>query len=424
MTAQHPAQESLREVIRSSQAGNWRLTENLGRGGQGTTFRAVWSKQAASLTRIALDGEPQRRSVVKLMIPPDPSDFPVPSVKFEQLLDHLVNEFIIECEVLDSLDNPYIPDFYQAGRQSARAGWAVPWFAVELIEGRSLAAQRRVAGPLDQNQLLELAHDMLSALSALHSAGLVHLDLKPDNVMLEPGKSRLIDFGLATQANRVQPGISGTPGFFTPEQLDQVVEERDFAPEVDLFKLGVTLGWASGIDLPDLWRADPFGPPAALLAAMKRGAHLEALKPVVREVIAPLLSFEPARRGTAAAVLEHVRASLPPGSSRSSARTTGEGAKPATPPPGRAGQASPRHTRPGPAATLPSAASPRTDGRVANVGARVVVVDRLGLDWVGVVVGIDPKRPSNVLVRHDSTRGNENTRSYPLTQVVRGAPLR
>ncbi len=424
MTARHPAQESLREVIRSGQAGNWKLTENLGRGGQGTTFRAVWTKEAASLTRIALGGEHQQRSVVKLMIPPDPTDYPIPSAKFEQLLDHLVNEFIAECMVLDSLDNPYIPDFYQAGRQSAKAGWAVPWFAVELIEGRSLASQRKIAGPLDQNQLLELAHDMLSALSALHAAGLVHLDLKPDNVMLEPGKSRLIDFGLATQANRVQPGISGTPGFFTPEQLDQVVEERDFAPEVDLFKLGVTLAWASGIDLPDLWQADPFGPPPTLLAAMKRGAHLGALKPAVRQVIAPLLSFEPARRGSAAAALEQVRALLPPGSSRSSAKETGEGTKPASQSPGRPQPASPKPPRPRPAATPRSEPQPQVGGRAANVGARVVVVDRLGLDWAGVVVGADPKRPGNILVRHESTRGNENVRSYPLEQVVRGAPLK
>ncbi|WP_353807667.1 protein kinase domain-containing protein [Agromyces sp. SYSU T00194] len=420
MTSQHPAQESLREVIRSGQAGNWKLTENLGRGGQGTTFRAVWTKEAASLTRIALGGEHQQRSVVKLMIPPDPTDYPIPSAKFEQLLDHLVNEFIAECMVLDSLDNPYIPDFYQASRQSAKAGWAVPWFAVELIEGRSLAAQRKIAGPLDQNQLLELAHDMLSALSALHAAGLVHLDLKPDNVMLEPGKSRLIDFGLATQANRVQPGISGTPGFFTPEQLDQVVEERDFAPEVDLFKLGVTLAWASGIDLPDLWQADPFGPTPTLLTAMKRGAHLGALKPAVREVIAPLLSFEPARRGSAAMALEQVRALLPPGSSRSSAKETGGSAKPAS----RPQPASPKPARPRAAATPPPKPQRQVGGREANVGARVVVVDRLGLDWAGVVVGADSKRPGNILVRHESTRGNENVRSYPLEQVVRGSPLK
>lgn len=424
MSTRHPAQESLREVIRAGQVGNWKLTENLGRGGQGTTFRAVWTKEAASLTRIALGGEHQQRSVVKLMIPPDPSDYPVPSAKFEQLLDHLVNEFIAECMVLDRLENPYIPDFYQAGRQGAKAGWAVPWFAVELIEGRSLSAQRKIAGPLDQNQLLELAHDLLSALSALHSAGLVHLDLKPDNVMLEPGKSRLIDFGLATQANRVQPGISGTPGFFTPEQLDEVVEERDFAPEVDLFKLGVTLAWAAGVDLAELWQEDPFGPPSAMLAAMRRGAHLGRLKPAAREVIAPLLSFDPARRGSAAAALEHVRALLPPGSSRSSARAPDRALKPASPSVQPPGPAPSPPARPRVTPVSASEPLPQVGGRAANVGARVVVVDRLGLDWAGVVIGADPKRPGNILVRHESTRGNQNVRSYPLTQVVRGAPLK
>ncbi|WP_292836857.1 hypothetical protein [Microbacterium sp.] len=60
----------------------------------------------------------------------------------------------------------------------------------------------------------------------------------------------------------------------------------------------------------------------------------------------------------------------------------------------------------------------------ANVGAKVVVVDRLGLDWTGVVVGVDTKRPGNILVKHESTRGAENVRSYPLNQVVRGTPLK
>lgn len=58
----------------------------------------------------------------------------------------------------------------------------------------------------------------------------------------------------------------------------------------------------------------------------------------------------------------------------------------------------------------------------ADFGAKVVVIDRLGLDWTEVVVGIDEKRPGNILVKHESTRGNENVRSYPPNQVVRGIP--
>lgn len=425
MVTLHPAQESLREVIRSGQVGNWKLTENLGRGGQGTTFRAIWSKETSSLTQVALGGHQQHRSVVKLMIPPDPSDYPVPTARFDDFLEHLVGAFVEECMVLDSIRNPYIPDFFQASRQDANAGWPVPWFAVELIEGRSLSAQRKLSGPLDQNQLLELAHDLLSALDALHSAGLIHLDLKPDNVMLEPGKSRLIDFGLATQAYRVQPGISGTPGYFAPEQLDDIVEERDFAPEVDLFKLGVTLAWAAGIDLPDLWGVDPFKDQSALHRSIRNGANLSSLKPAVRHVVAPLLSFDPTRRPTAGAALEQVKDALPTGSSRASTK-----ARSVSPP-------RPQRTSLTPAAKAPAAASnkaptparpvtpaPTPTKGEANVGAKVVVVDRLGLDWAGVVVGSDPKRPGNVLVRHESTRGNENVRSYPLNQVARGAPLK
>jgi len=269
---------------------------------------------------------------------------------------------------------------------------------------------------MDQNQLLDLAHDILSALVAIHHVGLVHLDLKPDNVMLEPGKARLIDFGLVTKANEMGR-LGGTPGFFTPEQLDDVIEERDFAPAADLFKLGVTLAIAGGIRLVDLWGTDPRGEDAAVRAAMKKGAELGELKPALREVIAPMLAFEPRSRPTAAVALQRVRELLPVGNSKGSGN---DATLPSPPEPSPPAELSARAVAQG----KPMPASPPAGERQPNVGARVVVVDRLGLDWTGVVVGVDSKRPGNILVKHESTRGSENVRSYPLNQVVRGAPLK
>jgi len=419
MAGLHPAQAALNEVVRGRQVGNWELTEPLGRGGQGTTWRAIWKNDDHSLTRVGVVGGRLNRSVIKLMLPPAPQEVPIPPARFDAWLASEAKAFLVEAMVLSKIDSPYIPGVFEAAMQQTSAGWDVPWFATELISGRSLAEHIGAVGPMDQNQLLDLAHDILAALVAIHHVGLVHLDLKPDNVMLEPGKARVIDFGLVSHANQ-RGRFGGTPGFLTPEQLDDVVEERDFAPAVDVFKLGVTLAIAAGVRLPDIWGTDPFGEDATVRRAMQKGADLGALEPVPRGVIAPMLAFDPRERPTAAASLEYVRDLLPAGNAKGSGRAGGAGAVHAAqrkPP-----EPASRPARAGVVEQKPAA--PGSDSSNANVGARVVVVDRLGLDWTGVVVGVDTKRPGNILVKHDSTRGAENVRSYPLNQVVRGAPLK
>lgn len=427
MAGLHPAQAALQEVIQSRRAGKWELTEPLGRGGQGTTWRAIWQKEHQSFTQVAVAGGRLNRGVIKLMLPPAPDEVPIPPARFEAWLDSEARGFLVEATVLSKIDSPYIPGVFEAARQRTVAGWDVPWFAAELISGRSLAEQLGTQGPMDQNQLLDLAHDILSALAAIHHGGLVHLDLKPDNVMLEPGKARLIDFGLVTRANE-KGRLGGTPGFLTPEQLDEVIEEKDFAPAADLFKLGVTLAIAAGVRLPDLWGTDPFGEADTVRRAMQKGARLFGVKSSVREVIAPMLAFDPRERPTAAVALEQVRVLLPVGSAKASGNV-GVGAEPVPVP--RPAQQSARAVAAGfklpPLAVrpaTPASAAVTAGSEQANVGAKVVVIDRLGLDWTVVVVGLDTKRPGNVLVRHESTRGSENVRSYPLNQVIRGTPLK
>lgn len=316
-TRQHKSQAALREVIRNQRVGNWKLTENLGRGGQGTTFRAIWDAKDSSLTQVALGGHSQRRAVVKLMIPPEPNDVPfIPAARFNEFLEQQVAQFVQECRVLSKIENPYIPDFYQFDREATKAGWDVPWFAVELVEGRSLQSEISRNGALSKNRILDVAHDVLSALKSIHSAHLVHLDIKPDNIMLEPGKSQLIDFGLAAQAYLNQGGISGTAGFYAPEQLDDVVESRDFAPAVDIFKLGVTLAYAAGIDLKKLWGVDPRSDKGTLRIAMQRGANLDVLDADLRNLIGPMLVFEPTKRASTRELLNSVSAMIPDGNTR------------------------------------------------------------------------------------------------------------
>ena len=415
MAKLHPAQAALQQVIQSRRVGDWELTEPLGRGGQGTTWRAIWQKDNQSFTQVAVSGGSLNRAVIKLMLPPTPDEVPIPAARFDAWLKHQAQGFLTEAIVLSKIDSEYIPGVYQAAMQSTKAGWDVPWFACELISGRSLAEHLGTQGPMDQNQLLDLAHDMLCALAAIHHVGLVHLDLKPDNVMLEPGKARLIDFGLVTKANETGM-LGGTTGFFTPEQLDEIIEEKDFAPAADIFKLGVTLAIAAGVSLGDLWGVHPRSENADLRRAMKSGARLTGVKPTVGEVIAPMLAYDPNQRPTASKALERVRDLLPAGSAKASGRAGSPSPEPAQRPARAAGVG---RKSPTPAAKP----SPRPRKGQVNVGAKVVVVDRLGLDWSGIVMGLDDKRPGNILVRHESTRGEDKVRSYPLQQVVRGTPL-
>ena len=149
---------------------------------------------------------------------------------------------------------------------------------------------------------------------------------------------------------------------------------------------------------------------------MKKGAQLGDMNETLRSLIAPMLAFDPGARPIAGKTLEQVRNLLPEGSARASSKSGGARRQQA-PPPGK------ENERLRPAAKTPVGHdSPRAKGK-ANVGARIVVVDRLGLDWTGVIVGLDEKRVGHILVRHESTRGNENIRSYPLSQVVRGKPI-
>jgi serine/threonine protein kinase len=415
----HSSQLAVEEVVKSRLVGNWELTEPLGRGGQGTTWRAIWREKGASLTKVGIVGGSVRRSVVKLMLPAAPEDVPIPSGRFDSWLEAEAAEFLREAMVLSKLDNPFIPAVFQAQRQKTKAGWSVPWFATELINGRSLAQQIGSQGPMDQNQLLDLAHDILSALEAIHAADLVHLDLKPDNVMLEPGKALLIDFGLVSKANR-KGRFGGTSGFFSPEQLDEVIEEQDFAPATDIFKLGVTLAIAAGVRLADLWGVNPASDNETLRRAISRGPALGKLGPVAKDLILPMLSFDPSKRPSAELALKRVRKELPEGN----AKSAGPASVAAIPGPSVAQPARDKGERPVVKRRnlVPRAAPGPADG--ANVGAKVVVVDRLGLDWAGIVVGLDSRKPGNVLIKHDSARGKTNVQSYPLQQVVRGRPVK
>lgn len=244
--------------------GRYRVIELLGEGGMGRVL-------------LAEDDGLRRRVALKMLKREDESS---------------QRRFLREARAAARVSHPNLCPIFEVGEAGGR-----PFLAMELLSGETLSSRLR-RGPLTPPEVLDLAEDLLSALAALHDAGVVHRDVKPSNFFLTPHGGKLVDFGLArelpgdvarsigTTTDLTSPGlIIGTPGYMAPEQiLGQGLDAR-----ADLFAAGIVLYEA-------LTGGRPFPgdtPVAALSAAL-----YEAPPPLVGSPA--LLAFDaPIRRALA-----------------------------------------------------------------------------------------------------------------------------
>ena len=171
-----------------------------------------------------------------------------------------VTSFEVESTVLSALRGPHVPRLAGAGDLSAQ-----PFLAMELVEGEPLSAWTERA-PLPAGEVARLGAAVATALQAVHLQEVVHLDLKPSNVILRPdGQAVLIDFGLSRHAHfpdllaeELRHPVGSAP-YISPEQVQGLRGD----PRSDLFALGAILyQLATG--------ALPFGAPGSARGLRKR----------------------------------------------------------------------------------------------------------------------------------------------------------
>src|SRR5262249_34265458 len=115
-----------------------------------------------------------------------------------------------------------------------------PFLTMEYVDGEDLASLLRRIGRLPADKAVDIARQLCAGLAAAHERGVLHRDLKPDNVMLDGrGKVRITDFGLAGLAQGIagEDVRSGTPAYMSPEQL----AGREVTVASDLYALGLVL---------------------------------------------------------------------------------------------------------------------------------------------------------------------------------------
>jgi serine/threonine-protein kinase len=205
----------LRERLQSALNNAYTIDSELGGGGMSRVFVA---------TEIALG----RRVVVKILPP-------------ERIGGVDVERFRREIQLAAQLVHPHIVPLLSAGELDG-----MPFYTMPFVEGESLRVLLEREKTLSPSESVRLAQEIANALDYAHRRGIVHRDVKPENVLLHDGHALVTDFGIAraiTQASATstltQAGVVlGTPAYMSPEQT---IGERELDGSTDVYSLGCML---------------------------------------------------------------------------------------------------------------------------------------------------------------------------------------
>ncbi|HEX4418250.1 MAG TPA: protein kinase [Kofleriaceae bacterium] len=268
-----------------AKAGPWQVERELGRGGMGAVYAVVHDEIGK---RAALKVVHQR-----LLVPGFNSD-----------------RMLLEAKVVNQVGHPNIVDIFETGKLADGR----PYIVMERLEGRSLSA-RADDGKLLPDQVIAILLQVCDALSAAHHAGIIHRDLKLDNVFLvdnpdDPAtpKVKLLDWGIAKVLSHdvkhtIEGQLVGTPQYLAPEQA----RGHEVSSQTDVYSLGVM---AYELFLEQL----PF---EAETAAEVMAMHLRATPPpprdlwpdipaLLEDLLLAMLAKQPAQRPSVAEVIRRL----------------------------------------------------------------------------------------------------------------------
>ncbi|MET7639645.1 serine/threonine-protein kinase [Streptomyces sp. NPDC005438] len=188
---------------------------------------------------------------------------------------------------------------YTARVRDSDARAAHPWMAVDFIPAPSLAELVRRTGPLPPRSVYWIAAGVAQALVALHREGVIHRDVKPQNVLLPLDGPRVIDFGISHARDHTRTATTlGTIEYTSPEQA----RGEGSTAASDVYSLGATLFHLAVGHPPYPEAEDAF----QLLELVRHAeTRLDALPGELDRLVRPCLRPDPERRPTPAALLEH-----------------------------------------------------------------------------------------------------------------------
>ena len=191
--------------------GRYRIEARVAAGGMATVYRAV-------------DTRLDRVLALKVMHPALAAD------------TAFVERFIREAKAVARLDHPNVVSVYDQGNDGRYV-----YLAMEYVAGCTLRELLHEQGALSPRAALDILEPILAALGAAHLAGLVHRDMKPENVLIgDDGRVKVADFGLVRAAGTdttSTSGVLGTVAYLAPEQIEDGTAE----PRSDVYACGVML---------------------------------------------------------------------------------------------------------------------------------------------------------------------------------------
>ncbi|MFC4007559.1 protein kinase [Nonomuraea purpurea] len=253
-------------------SNRYRLVEPLGEGGMGVVWRAydelLDRTVAIKEVRYTGIGDAQRAQ--------------------------LNRRTIREARAAGRLDHPSVVVIHDVVEEDGR-----PWIVMQLVRSRSLAEVIRERGPLPAGQVAVIGGRVLDALRVAHATGVLHRDVKPENVLLaDDGRVVLTDFGIAAMEAEAgltaTGGLVGTPAYMPPERLNG----EQARPESDLWSLGATL--YAAVEGAPPFKRDSWA--ATVAAVLRDDLEPPARAGVLGPVIMGLLRKDPGARVPAAEV--------------------------------------------------------------------------------------------------------------------------